>query len=163
LFLFSILLFSPHLKNQEFKRVYATNWYKGGGGAGTWVAGTVRNAMRGARAAAVHVANTRANSLKEQTQQKEKSAELVKEAISSCYAAANSGQHGQGILLMKLGLLKQKHLAGKNGTTEKQQRFPSSQGNYKISPPIIDSENKPTPFGTTTNAAVPATLAGQRY
>ncbi len=118
--------------------------------------------MRGARAAAVHVANTRANSLKEQTQQKEKSAELVKEAISSCYAAANSG-HGQGILLMKLGLLKQKHLAGKNGTTEKQQRFPSSQGNYKISPPIIDSENKPTPFGTTTNAAVPATLAGQRY
>ncbi|CAK9201283.1 unnamed protein product [Sphagnum troendelagicum] len=76
--------------------------------------GSVRNLMRGAKA--VHVANRRAKVLKEQARVKAKSAELVKAVIGG--DATKSGQQGKGLVLMKLGRLRQKDLAVKKCNRE---------------------------------------------
>ncbi len=90
-----------------------TNCYKG---SGHWVsAGSVRNLMRGAKA--VHVANRRAKVLKEQARVKAKSAELVKAVIGGD-ATKSGGQQGKGLVLMKLGRLRQKDLAVKKCNRE---------------------------------------------
>jgi hypothetical protein len=92
--------------------ITCTNCYKGFGHWGS--AGSVRNLMRGAKA--VHVANRRAKVLKEQARVKAKSAELVKAVIGG--DAAKSGQQGKGLVLMKLGRLRQKDLAVKKCNRE---------------------------------------------
>ncbi len=71
--------------------------------------------MRGAKA--VHVANRRAKVLKEQARVKAKSAELVKAVIGGD-ATKSGGQQGKGLVLMKLGRLRQKDLAVKKCNRE---------------------------------------------
>lgn len=133
---------------------------EGAGVCGHGYAGSVRNLMRGAKA--VHAANSRAKVLKEQAKAKARNAELVKETIGG--ETAKNGQHGKGLVLMKLGLSQRKHLVVKNTTTttmEKQQlSVPNSQGNNTngiLQLQSFDSENKPACFATIQNETMPAT------